>query len=56
MSKQEFIAYLVGTLIPDLKESGSDATANDFAAAVLFMQGAKEVAFDYERDTVERIE
>jgi hypothetical protein len=55
MSKQEFIAYLVGTLIPDLKESGREGTAMDFEAAILFMQGAKEVSFNHLNDTVERI-
>ena len=43
MSKRDFILYLTQTLIPDLRESGRDATAADFEAAVLFMQGATEV-------------
>lgn len=41
--KAEFIAYLKETLIPDLRQSGHDATAADFCAAVLFMEGAQEV-------------
>lgn len=43
MTREEFIRYLKGTLIPDLRQSGSCATAADFAAAVLFMEGANEV-------------
>ena len=42
-TKEEFIAFLEGTLIPDLKESGTFATASDFSAAVLFMRGAEKV-------------
>lgn len=38
-SKQEFIEYLVDTLIPDLRESGRDCTADDFETAVRFMGG-----------------
>lgn len=36
--KQEFIAYLKDTLIPDLRESGSDATADDFETCIRFME------------------
>ena len=39
-SKEEFIEYLENTLIPDLQDSGSMATAEDFATAVRFMKGA----------------
>ena len=42
-TKEEFIAFLEGTLIPDLKESGTFATASDFSAAVLFLRGAEKV-------------
>jgi hypothetical protein len=40
-SKQDFVEYLTDTLIPDLKESGMDATAEDFETAVHFMKGGK---------------
>jgi hypothetical protein len=33
-----FINYLENTLIPDLKESGSEYTAEDFETAVYFMK------------------
>ena len=32
----EFIAYLLGTLIPDLQESGWDSTAEDFQTLIDF--------------------
>lgn len=35
---EEFIEYLETTLIPDLKESGRDATAEDFEKCVEYMQ------------------
>ena len=40
-SKEEFIEYLTYTLIPDLKDSGLDATAEDFETAVHFIKGGK---------------
>ena len=40
-SKQEFIEYLTYTLIPDFKESGLEATAEDFETAVYYMEGGK---------------
>ena len=40
-SKLEFVEYLTYTLIPDLKESGMDATAEDFEMAVYYMKGGK---------------
>lgn len=43
MNKQEFIKYLETTLIPDLVESGHDATAGDFLIAVKFLVGADYV-------------
>lgn len=35
---EEFIGFLEGTLIPDLKESGRECTAEDFEKAVNFMR------------------
>ncbi len=46
MTRTEFIDYLQDTLIPDLLASGLDATAADFRAALLFMEGAKVVNID----------
>jgi hypothetical protein len=46
MKKAEFVEYLKSTLIPDLLESGSEATAVDFMAAVEFINGAKTVFLD----------
>lgn len=43
MNKKEFLEYLETTLIPDLIESGHDATAGDFLIAVRFINGAEEV-------------
>ena len=40
--KQDFIDFLVTTLIPDLKDSGMEATAEDFESAVFFMRGYDE--------------
>tara|TARA_Y100000296_G_C5009394_1_gene174308 strand:+ start:359 stop:493 length:135 start_codon:yes stop_codon:yes gene_type:complete len=37
-SKTQFIHFLENTLIPDLKESGSDFMAEDFETAVYFMK------------------
>ena len=37
--REEFIEFLEETLIPDLKESGKIATAEDFETAVFFMKG-----------------
>ncbi len=42
-SKEEFLRFLKETLIPDLRASGTNATAASFHAAVLFIQGAKVV-------------
>jgi len=36
-NKADFLFYLVETLIPDLKKSGMEATAQDFESAVFFM-------------------
>jgi hypothetical protein len=43
MTRAEFLHYLKETLIPDLRQSGNNATAADFAAAALFIEGAIEV-------------
>ena len=37
MTLVEFIDYLEQTLIPDLKDSGSTATAEDFETAVYYL-------------------
>ena len=37
-TKAELINFLSNTLIPDLRASGTDATADDFEDAVEFMQ------------------
>jgi hypothetical protein len=36
-SKEVFIGYLKDILIPDLRESGSNATADDFEEAIYWM-------------------
>lgn len=36
-TKLNFIEYLQETLIPDLRESGKDATADDFETCIKFM-------------------
>lgn len=36
-NRLDFIEYLKKTLIPDLKDSGKHATAEDFETAVFFM-------------------
>jgi hypothetical protein len=38
MTRDEFIEYLIETLIPDLRASGHYATANDFAACVTLIR------------------
>lgn len=37
-TREEFIDYLRETLIPDLRESGRDCTADDFETAIEFME------------------
>lgn len=37
MTRAEFCDYLRNTLIPDLRESGSEATADDFETALGFI-------------------
>lgn len=48
MTRDEFVAYLRETLIPDLRASGRNVTAGDFAAAILFIEGAAAVEIDNE--------
>ena len=43
ISKEEFCRYLRDILIPDLKESGREYTAEDFETAIKFMEGADHV-------------
>jgi hypothetical protein len=45
MTRKEFVQYLETTLIPDLIDSGRDATASDFAVAIRFIEdpGVDEV-------------
>lgn len=50
ISKEEFCRYLRVSLIPDLKESGREYTADDFETAVKFMEGAEVVIRHWERD------
>jgi hypothetical protein len=38
-TKDEFISFLLYTLVPDLRASGADMTADDFESAVWFMCG-----------------
>ena len=47
--KAEYIAYLEETLIPDLKESGKEFTAEDFETMVKFLRGA-EVADEWSKE------
>ena len=39
-TRNEFIDFLENTLIPDLYDSGNDATAEDFETALKFIKGA----------------
>jgi hypothetical protein len=39
---KKYVAFLKGTLIPDLKESGKVETAKDFEAMIKFLDGAKQ--------------
>lgn len=38
MTRERFIEYLREQLIPDLRESGSDAMADDLEAAAAFIE------------------
>jgi hypothetical protein len=46
----ELCSYLTRTLIPDLRESGSDATADDFADCVAHIEHLQAEA---DRDVLE---
>ena len=54
-TRDTFVDYLKGTLIPDLRESGSDATADDFMVAVAFIEdlGLEEVEVAFGETTQE---
>lgn len=41
----DFVAYLNGTLIPDLRESGSFAMVDDLQEAIYWMKEVKKNAF-----------
>lgn len=49
ISSEEFVSYLEDTLIPDLRESGSDATADDFEEAVFWIEHEKKVGESNDR-------
>lgn len=51
-TKEEFIRYLEGTLLPDLIESGTEHTALDFKACLLFIKGSEAVEFNLQSMTV----
>lgn len=53
-TKDQFLNYLNFTLIPDLRESGNNATASDLEAATHFINGAHEVKI-YENERVKGI-
>jgi hypothetical protein len=38
MNKEDFISFLEHTLIPDLKRSGTEATAEDFEEAIYWLR------------------
>lgn len=40
VARDDYIHFLRGTLIPDLKESGTVETAKDFEAMIKFLNGA----------------
>ena len=48
-TKEEFIGYLEGTLIPDLEESGYTETAKDFKEAVYWLNKGNNL--EQETDT-----
>ncbi|MDD5651644.1 MAG: hypothetical protein PHF86_14715 [Candidatus Nanoarchaeia archaeon] len=53
-SAEDYIDYLEGTLIPDLREAGMDATADDFETVVEMLKNrARDVKFEiYLKDTL----
>lgn len=46
--RDEFVAYLEDTLIPDLKEAGQEKTAIDFEIAIEFINNPDIGAVDTE--------
>lgn len=42
MSDEEFLEYIANTLIPDLVESGFEATAEDFQRLLIIVNKLKE--------------
>ena len=49
ISKEEFCLFIRETLIPDLIDSGSEFTADDFKTALKFIEGADRVVRDWEK-------
>lgn len=41
-TRERFLSYLTGQLIPDLEAAGMEATAEDFSTAVKFLQGGAQ--------------
>lgn len=56
VEKDYFIRFLVETLIPDLKESGSTNTASDFQTLVKFLNGAKKARHFTQATFIEYLE
>jgi hypothetical protein len=48
-TKQEFINYLNDTLIPDLKQNGHEATAEDFEEAIFWLKSKEAEIKDQEK-------
>jgi len=53
-SVEDYIDFLEGTLIPDLRESGSDFTADDFETVIKMLKNsARDAKFElYLKDTL----
>jgi hypothetical protein len=49
----QFIEYLTERLIPDLRESGKEATADDFAQCVSYMQMMRKALRGAENEVVD---
>lgn len=43
-NSDDFVEFLQGSLIPDLRSSGMDATAQDFAEAIFWIKYYKDKA------------
>ena len=50
----DFVAYLTETLIPDLQDSGFEATADDFSEAVYWLNSLQD-DLESTHDTMRRI-